>query len=111
MNDYSKGTLEKHRADPSRQTTVQRLASFFHRNGYVRRQNPKRVKKDGWGRYKKGDEVRLVAETGQELTLIRNLLEKAGFKPGSPFEKGRQYRQPIYGRKAVARFLELVDAD
>ena len=77
----------------------------------MRRQDPQRIEKDGWEQYKKGDEVRLVADSEQELKLIRRLLREAGFKPGRPFAKGLQYRQPIYGRQAVARFLELVDAE
>lgn len=39
-------------------TTEQSLSSFFRRNGYVRRTNAKRFKKEGWTSYKKGDEVR-----------------------------------------------------
>jgi hypothetical protein len=58
--------------------------------------------------YKKGDEVRLVAGSTTELATIRRLLDEAGFKPGRPFVKGRQFRQPLYGRAEVARFLSLV---
>ena len=83
------------------------LAFFFHRNGYVRRQNAKRLKKEK-RQYKKGDEVRLVADSRAELRTIRRLLRRAGFKAGRPFTKGNQWRQPIYGRLAVARFLTLV---
>jgi hypothetical protein len=86
-----------------------RLAALFHRNGYVRRQNARRLRAEGsWG-YKKGDEVRLVADSLAELAEVRRLLRAAGFKPGRPFRKARQYRQPIYGRAQVARFLTLVD--
>ncbi len=84
------------------------LARFFARNGYVRRQNPRRLAREGYLRYKKGDEVRLTAESQQELARIQQLLRQAGFKPGRPFAKGQQYRQPIYGRGAVERFLRLV---
>jgi hypothetical protein len=87
------------------------LADFFRRNGYVRRQDPERTEQDGWEYYKKGDEVRLVADNEEELKQIRRLLKAAGFIPGRPFVKGRQYRQPIYGRAEVARFLELVGAE
>lgn len=95
----------------SQRMVVARLASFFRRNGFVRRQDPQRLADEGWERYKKGDELRLVAESAKELRLIRRLLREAGFKPGRPFAKGRQYRQPIYGRQAVARFLDLVAAE
>lgn len=87
------------------------LAGFFRRNGYVRWQNPKRCDKEGSRRYKKGDEVRLAADSARELKLIRRLLREAGFRTARPFVKGRQYRQPIYGREDVARFLELVEYD
>lgn len=88
---------------------VQQLAFFFQRNGYVRLQNPKRLKAEGRV-YKKGDEVRLVAESRDELRIIRRLLRQAGFKPGSPFTKARQFRQPVYGRGQAKRFLVLIHA-
>lgn len=84
------------------------LAQIFQRNGYVRLQDARRAEQDGPQQYKKGDEVRLVANTLEELALIRRLLVEAGFRPGRPFAHGRQYRQPLYGREAVNRFLELI---
>ena len=86
---------------------VARLADLFHRSGYVRRQNPDRLAAEGRG-YKKGDEIRLVADTAGDLKVIRQLLRAAGFDPGRPFQKSNQWRQPVYGRAAVARFLALV---
>jgi hypothetical protein len=87
------------------------LADFFRRNGYVRRQNAGRLSREGYRRYKKGDEIRLCARSARELTEIRRLLKLAGFKPGRPFLKGRCYRQPVYRREAVRCFLELVGAN
>ncbi len=87
---------------------VEQLAALFRRHGYVRWQNPERLSADGYMGYKKGDEVRLVANTVAELRAIRRLLRQAGFTPGRPFAKARQWRQPVYGRAAVARFLDLV---
>jgi hypothetical protein len=89
---------------------VAQLAAFFRRNGYVRRQKADRLAADGPQGYKKGDEVRLVAESAAELRIIRRALRAAGFLPGRPFAKSSQWRQPVYGRAAVARFLALVDA-
>ena len=86
------------------------LAGFFRRNGYTRWQDAGRQRREDYWGYKKGDEVRLVAESLRELALIRRLLRRAGFRPGRPFRKGRQYRQPVYGRQAVASFLALIDA-
>jgi hypothetical protein len=93
---------------PVSPTVAAELARFFTRNGYVRRQNQRRLDEEGYMRYKKGDEVRLVAENRGELARIRSLLLRAGFRPGSPFVKGRQFRQPVYGRGEVRRFLGLV---
>ena len=62
--------------------------------------------------YKKGDEVRLVANTPSELSRILQLLRTEGFKPGRPFLKdkqGSQYRVPLYGREQVARFLKKIE--
>ncbi|MCX7699888.1 MAG: hypothetical protein N2039_03335 [Gemmataceae bacterium] len=86
---------------------VAELATLFHRNGYVRRQNPERRVLDG-PLYKKGDEVRLTAQTFDELRKIRRLLKEAGFKIGRWFRHSHQWRQPVYGREQVARFLSLV---
>jgi hypothetical protein len=86
---------------------ARRLRELFLRNGYVRRFNPKRRKEEPRS-YKKGDEVRLVAQSHTELREIRRLLRSAGFTPGRPFRKDAQWRQPIYGRRVVARFLLLI---
>jgi hypothetical protein len=86
---------------------VKQLTALFQRNGYVRRLNPQRRAAEPQT-YKKGDEVRLVAESQAELRAIRRLLRAAGFTPGRAFRKAKQWRQPLYGRDAVARFLALV---
>ena len=95
----------------ARKTTssvVRRLASYFHRNGYVRYYDPARRKKKVSQVYKKGDEVRLVANSLEELAEIQQLLRAAGFVAGNPFAKARQFRQPVYGRIQVKRFLQLI---
>jgi hypothetical protein len=86
---------------------VKRLTELFRRNGYVRSVNPVRRLVNG-RLYKKGAEVRLVAESKAELAEIRRLLRRAGFKRARPFAKARQWRQPIYGVAEVARFLSLI---
>lgn len=87
------------------------MARLFRRNGYVRWQKGERLAKEGYLGYKKGDEVRLTATSDLELLRIRVLLKLAGFKPSRPFVKGGQFRQPIYGRQAVRRFLALIGKD
>lgn len=89
-------------------SAIDQLAEFFHRNGCVRRHDPERRRTDGPQKYKKGDEIRLTANSRTELRLIRKLLKEAGFKPGRAFTKGKQFRQPVYGRESTARFLGLV---
>jgi hypothetical protein len=87
---------------------VAELAAYFARNGHVRWQDPGRLTSEGYMRYKKGSEVRLTAANRSELAHLRRLLKQAGFTPGRPFVKGRQYRQPIYGVHDVERFLTLI---
>jgi hypothetical protein len=84
------------------------LARLFQRNGYVRWQDEERLTDEGYQVYKKGHEVRLVAESKKELAEIKRLLLAAGFKPGRPFVKGCQFRQPVYGKRQTTRFLELI---
>ena len=86
---------------------VEDLATLFHRNGYVRLPDMDRRAASPRG-YKKGYEVRLVADSLGELEDIQHLLRLAGFEPGRPFGKALQWRQPLYGRAAVERFLEMV---
>ena len=86
---------------------VERLGELFRRNGYVRSVVPVRRVEEG-RLYKKGAELRLVAESAAELAEIRRLLKRAGFKRARPFTKARQWRQPVYGVAEVARFLSLI---
>lgn len=88
---------------------VKRLAQFYDRAGYLRWPDGQRLDKDGPQVYKKGAELRLVADSKPELAEIRRLLKAAGFKLARPFSKGRQYRQPLYGAEQVIRFLRLID--
>jgi hypothetical protein len=90
---------------------VAQLRESFFKNGYVRFQNPERLETEGWSEYKKGDEVRLVADSVRDLRHLERLLRAVGLKPGRPFKKARQYRLPLYGREQVAEFLELVGAE
>lgn len=86
---------------------IEQLAALFRRNGYVRWLDPKRRKKEK-RKYKKGDEFRLVAQSTTELQTIRRLLQAAGFKPGRSYSQAGRWRQPVYGRAEVARFLALI---
>lgn len=85
-----------------------RLGEIFRRNGYIRRASEERRQEEG-SSYKKGTELRLVANDATELELIYILLHAAGFKPGRPFRHLKQTRVPIYGQKDVERFLALIE--
>jgi hypothetical protein len=87
---------------------VEHLRGVFRRNGYVRRQNPLRLAREGSQVYRKGEEVRLIARSTVELRRVRQLLRLVGFDVARPFVKGQQFCQPIYGREAVARFSALI---
>lgn len=79
------------------------LIAIFRRNGCVRLVDEQRRKE--WGqKYKKGYEVRLIANSKEELETIRQLLQQAGFKPGKPYKKRLQFVQPVYGKSAVDWF-------
>ncbi|MFQ6114631.1 MAG: hypothetical protein ACE5NG_11210 [bacterium] len=54
--------------------------------------------------YKKGYEIRLLANTRREIMAIRRLLRQVGLKGGRPFKKHNQWVQPIYGKQAMDRF-------
>jgi hypothetical protein len=83
------------------------LARIFSRSGYVRVQNPDRLE-EGASHYKKGDEVRLIAESATELKAIRRLLRAAEFSPGKAYLKHKRWCQPLYGRVATGRFMDIV---
>ncbi|MDO8987455.1 MAG: hypothetical protein Q7V14_04445 [Coriobacteriia bacterium] len=87
---------------------IKELAEAFGRGGYVRYQNRGRVARDGRTGYKKGYEVRFSVRSEDELSHLRKLLVAAGFKPGSPYSQGSRYRQPLYGRAQVGKFLQAI---
>jgi hypothetical protein len=90
-------------------SVAEQLSALFRRNGYVRPPAERRLAGLGYGRFRRGYEFRLTAKSRSELRLVRDLLRRAGFTPGRPFPKGRQFRQPVYGRQELERFLVLID--
>ena len=90
-----------------------KLIKYYRRNGYIRIPDDNLRKLKGHN-YKKGYEVRLVANDEKELFEINSLLHKSGFKVGKPFQKGSQFVLPIYGKEAVEKFqnsLENIKGD
>jgi len=90
-----------------RKSVKTQLRYFFRRNGCLRAPNIARQKRDGWT-YKKGYEIRFVANNGKELLKIRSLLSKAGFKSGKPYSKRSQFIQPVYGKIFYEQFRKLI---
>jgi len=82
------------------------LAECFQRNGYVKWRDGVSEAEVGGG-MRHGIELRLAANSDEELEEVRKLLKSAGFSPGRPFRKGHGYRQPLYGPNAM-RFVELL---
>lgn len=120
-SDYKKATLERakkryYEDEEYKEATIRRakeryrkikdrssLVKYFLRNGYIRfpSKNLRKVKGED---YKKGYEVRLVANDKKELLEINFLLKRAGFKSGKPFQKNSRIIQPVYGKDAVEKF-------
>jgi len=93
-------------------TTSVELTALFRRNGCVRRHDAARYARQGSMKYKKGEEIRLVANREAERVQIQRLLKRAGFKAGRPFRKSKHGTQvciPIYGREQVAGFVKMVE--
>ena len=86
-------------------TAKRRLARTFRRNGYCRRPNEDRRSSEGYDNYKKGYEVRLLAKNEKDLAKLREALRVAGFRVVNPFQKAKQWVQPVYGQDAVTWFL------
>ncbi len=81
------------------------LAQFYARNGCLRAPNPERL---GDPSYRKGYEIRLIADDKIELRHIREALEQLDFALAKAFPKNEfQWVQPIYGRAQVERFYEV----
>jgi hypothetical protein len=85
------------------------LVEIYLRGGCLRRQSVGRLKADGAQKYKKGSEVRLVANSPAELERMRGLLKAADFKSGHSYSKGNRFVQPIYGEEQVLRFCGLLE--
>ena len=93
---------------PTKQKAIAELAERFQRNGYIRRQNTEHLKQVGYMLYKKGFEIRLIAHSVNELHHIQFLLQVLDFTISKPFSVANHFRQPIYGREQVTRFLSLI---
>ena len=88
------------------------LAACFRRNGYLRLPIAARVKQAKATKqkhvYKKGYELRLVANSTKELREIQSCLGQAGYKFGKAYAKSSQFVVPVYGKQQIDAFLTMV---
>ena len=89
------------RASASLRSAQRRLGRFFNRNAYCREPDAQRLA-EGYTKYKKGWEVRLILKDGDEVAIVCSLLRKVGLAPGKSFRKGNRWAVPIYGEEAVS---------
>lgn len=106
--EYKAATLRRANERYRRKRVKQLLARFFRRNGYFRIPDKKLHVKLGED-YKRGYEVRLVANDRKELKEINSLLTETGFKTGKPFKKNNKYVQPVYGKESVQKFKSILN--
>ena len=86
------------------------LSHFFQRNGYARHPKATRQSEEGSAKYKKGAEIRLVLKSQAEVDAAYHALIQLALKPGAPFAKAKQLVLPIYGKKKVTRFLQIMES-
>lgn len=86
---------------------AEQLRQIFQRNGYYRvpDEDMRQQKKAS---YKKGYEIRFVAQNYKEYLEIRKLLKALGYLPGKAFLKGSQRVIPVYGKENYFAFRELM---
>lgn len=83
------------------------LKQIFDRNGYYRIPDED-LRQEKKAAYKKGYEIRFVAQNYKEYLEIRKLLKALGFLPGKAFLKGAQRVIPVYGKDNYFAFRELM---
>ena len=88
------------KASASLRSAQRRLGRFFNRNAYCREPDAQRLA-EGYTKYKKGWEVRLILRDEDEVAIVSSLLWKVGLAPGNSFRKGKRWAIPIYGEEAV----------
>jgi hypothetical protein len=93
---------------PTQAAAIAELAMLFSRNGYVRTPDASHQSQED-AAVRRGYEVRLTAKSVAELDRIQLLLRVTGFKVSRPFAHKRQYRQPLYGRETMRRFMNMIE--
>lgn len=86
---------------------TEQLKQLFQRNGYYRVPDEDR-RQEKKAAYKKGYEIRFVAQNYKEYLEIRKLLKTLGYLPGKAFMKGAQRVIPVYGKENYLAFRQLM---
>jgi hypothetical protein len=102
------GGLSERDIRPARVARVSaKVAKLFKECGYLR--TPPGLREDGHARVggHRGYEVRFIAHSRLECQRIVRLLKACHIETGRPFNKGQQWRVPVYGREL---FVALKDS-
>jgi hypothetical protein len=75
-----------------------KVVELFKHCGYLRTPPSVGSHEPGRAGSHRGYEVRFMAHNRDECQKIVRLLKACRIKPGKPFNKGRQWRVPVYGR-------------
>ena len=89
-----------------RKKPIDALRVYVHQNAYARIPNFDQRQAVTTQKYKKGWEVRVIVTEADIAEEVRELARQAGFRPGRPFAKGKQWAVPIYGADAVDAFQD-----
>lgn len=83
-----------------------KVIRLFRQCGYLR--TPPASSHNGHDRAggHRGYEVRFMAHSREECQKIVRLLKACRIDPGKPFNKGQQWRVPVYGRRLFVALQE-----
>lgn len=84
------------------------LESVFLRNGYIKVKDENLLMEQGWAKYKKGFEVRLIPQDKIELKQIREAIKLIGYNPEKTFKSENRVIQPIYEGELILYFQNLL---
>lgn len=93
--------------DASKSSLSAEVVRLFRRCGYLRQPPKLKGEADEAFVSHRGYEVRFMAHSRDECLKIVRTLKASRIKPGKPFNKGRQWRVPVYGRQV---FLAIKDS-
>lgn len=92
----------------TRKKAIELLAGRFARGGCARLPNLERREEMTSRYYKKGYEIRMPVRGAEDLEQVLQALALIEIRPGASYQKVRQRIVPIYGKKQVMRFCEVV---